>query len=66
MTGKTIIPFCSHGGSRLGSVVRDMKSICPNSSIVEIGLAISADNAVIASTSGEIDKWLEQIKINVY
>lgn len=62
MTGKTIIPFCSHGGSRLGSAVRDMKSICPNSSIVENGLAISADNAVTASTSGEIDKWLEQIK----
>ncbi len=62
MTGKTIIPFCSHGGSRLGSAVRDMKSTCPNSSIVENGLAISADNAVTASTSGEIDKWLEQIK----
>ena len=35
LSGKTIIPFCTHEGSRLGSSPRDMSQICPDSSIAE-------------------------------
>ncbi|HBC91494.1 MAG TPA: flavodoxin, partial [Pelotomaculum sp.] len=38
-SGKTIVPFCTHEGSRLGRSVEDITELCPQSTILE-GLAI--------------------------
>ena len=38
-SGKTIIPFCTHEGSRLGRSVRDITRLCPKSTVLE-GLAV--------------------------
>ncbi|GMO14850.1 MAG: flavodoxin [Treponemataceae bacterium] len=37
--GKTVIPFCTHNGSRLGSSVNDLKKLIPKATVPE-GLAI--------------------------
>ncbi|GHV69587.1 flavodoxin [Spirochaetia bacterium] len=37
--GKTVIPFCTHNGSRLGSSVNDLKRLVPKAAVPE-GLAI--------------------------
>lgn len=39
-SGKTIIPFCSHGGSALGSGPSDIRELCPGATLLE-GLAVS-------------------------
>jgi flavodoxin len=35
LSGKTIIPFCTHEGSGLGRSVSDFKNLCPNSTVLE-------------------------------
>ena len=37
--GKTVIPFCTHNGSRLGSSVNGLKKLIPKATVLE-GLAI--------------------------
>ena len=39
-SGKTILPFCTHGGSGLGSSIQDIKKLCPYAKLLE-GLAIT-------------------------
>ena len=59
-TGKTIVPFCTHGGSRFGSSLETLESLCPNAVIAE-GYEVyggSADNA-----SEEIAHWLETLTL---
>lgn len=48
-TGKTIIPFCTHEGSGLGSSERDIKKYCPNAS-VKSGIAIRGGSVKNADT----------------
>jgi flavodoxin len=43
LTGKTIIPFCTHGGSGLSGSVAAIRSLCPGSTILD-GLAVSRSN----------------------
>ena len=38
-SGKTIVPYCTHEGSGMGSSERDIKKLCPNAKVLS-GLAI--------------------------
>lgn len=40
LTGKKIAPFCTHGGSGMAQSVNNIRSVCPNSEILQ-ALAIS-------------------------
>lgn len=35
MAGKTVIPFCTHEGSRFGRSERDLRSLCPQARLLE-------------------------------
>jgi flavodoxin len=70
-TGKTIIPFCTHNGSRLGSSVEDIKRLCPNATILD-GLAIRGgrsgsfelgNDAARTNVQEEIISWLRRIGV---
>ncbi|MCA6071761.1 MAG: hypothetical protein LE168_05285 [Endomicrobium sp.] len=39
LAGKTIVPFCAHGGSYFCESINDVKKLCPNSAVLE-GLAV--------------------------
>lgn len=54
-SGKTILPLCTHAGSRMGSSERDIASICPNANLLE-GLAVSGSSA--ASAHSDVEKWI--------
>lgn len=58
LAGKKIAPFCTHGGSRLGSSVSDIKSLCKDSIILE-GLAVS--DSGISSAEKNISAWIKKI-----
>ena len=56
-TGKTIVPFCTHEGSGLGSSERDIKKLCPNAKILS-GIAIRGGS--VASADNLVLSWLKK------
>lgn len=56
-TGKTIIPFCTHGGSGMGQSERDIKKLCPKAS-VQKGLAIYGTK--VGQADKDVSAWLSQ------
>ena len=54
-SGKTIIPFCSHGGGRLGQSVTDIAKLAPRAAIKE---ALSVHYGGGNSLNRDIDAWL--------
>ncbi|HVN65744.1 MAG TPA: flavodoxin [Methanomicrobiales archaeon] len=57
-SGKTIAPFCTHEGSRLGRSVTDIKELCPQSTILE-GLAVRGSD--VRNAKDEVAGWLREI-----
>ncbi len=57
LSGKMIVPFCSHGGGRFGQSLTAIAKLAPQSELAE-GLAVSysGDN----SLPDEIAEWLEK------
>ena len=51
-SGKTVIPYCTHEGSGLGSSVDDLKRLCPSSVVLE-GTAIHGAEAAGADAEAE-------------
>ena len=60
--GKTIAPFCTHEGSRLGRSVADIRKLCPGATVLE-GLAIRGRDA--GNAQGDVAEWLRGIHIPV-
>lgn len=58
LTGKKIAPFCTHGGSGTANSVNDIRSVCPNSEILQ-PLAIYGSHAENSQES--IERWLTTI-----
>lgn len=58
LSGKTIVPFCTHEGSALGQSVTDLKKLCPKSTIAE-GLAIRAQS--VKNSDKDVTQWLRQL-----
>ncbi|NLH46013.1 MAG: flavodoxin [Acholeplasmataceae bacterium] len=56
--GKTVIPFCTHGGSGLGDSVSEIKKTLPQANVLS-GLAVRGSEAGKAQT--EIANWLKNI-----
>ncbi|PKP18032.1 MAG: flavodoxin [Bacteroidetes bacterium HGW-Bacteroidetes-22] len=61
LEGKTIIPFITHEGSRMGRSASDIKKYCPGSTILE-GLPIRESNAKGALR--DIASWLQCLGFN--
>ncbi|GFZ30785.1 flavodoxin [Clostridium zeae] len=59
LSGKMVIPFCTHRGSGFGGSVDDIVELCPNSTIIE-GLEIMDDENI----DQQIDSWLDRIPIS--
>ena len=55
-SGKTIIPFCTHEGSGLGSSERDIKKLCPDANVLP-GIAIRG--SAVANADNVIQSWLK-------
>ena len=53
LSGKTIIPFCTHGGGGFGRMIEDYKKECKNS-IIRDGIALKGDYSF-----DELKKWLD-------
>lgn len=57
-SGKTVVPFCTHGGSRFSSAVKTIREMEKNATVLN-GYTINRDR--VAETKEGILKWLEKI-----
>jgi flavodoxin len=58
--GKTIIPFITHEGNRMGRSVSDIKKLCPAASIEA---EHSFRGRSVQNSQNEVSEWLRKIKI---
>ncbi|MCP1224217.1 flavodoxin [Sebaldella sp. S0638] len=61
LSGKIIIPFCTHGGGGHGSIFRDIALLCPHSDILNGFEVFGKGNS---TGSDKILSWLNEIGIN--
>lgn len=59
-SGKVVIPFCTHGGSALGSSEGDIAELIPDSTMLE-GLAIRESD--VDNAESDVKEWLEKLEI---
>ncbi len=62
LSGKKIIPFCTHGGGRLGQSVSAIAKLSPASEILE-PFVVSYGGG--RSLERDMEKWLREIGVNV-
>lgn len=58
-SGKTIIPFCTSGGSGFSDSISTIKSLEPNADVVENGLSISGSR--IDNAQSDVASWLSEL-----
>ena len=61
-SGKTIIPFCPHGGSGFSRTESTIAELQPGATVSENGLAISRND--VAGSAQEIASWAEGLGLN--
>jgi flavodoxin len=59
-SGKTLIPFCTHGSGRWWRSREDLKKLCPSATVLE-GLAVSGTLA--RRSKDDVAEWLQKIGI---
>lgn len=60
LTGKTIIPFCTHAGYGSGNSYEEIQELCPDAVVLD-GLALEAEG--IDSSAEEIQSWLADLQL---
>lgn len=58
-SGKTIIPFNSHNGSRFSNTISTIEELEPEANVIEDGFTINERN--VPDAAGEIADWLSEI-----
>lgn len=58
LSGKTLAPFMTHEGSRMGRTLDDLRKLCPTATITE-GLPVRG--SAVDSAAPEVEKWLKKI-----
>ena len=63
LSGKTVMPFCTHAGSGLAGTVATIRSKCPEATVTE-GFAIAGTTVQSSaeSTKSSLGVWLEKVK----
>ena len=56
-SGKTLVPFCTHGGNGLADSPRDIAQSCPQATLVE-GFAVRGSRA--AKAQDDVLSWLQE------
>ena len=54
-SGKTILPLCTHEGSRMGSSEQAIAGLCPDATLLD-GLAVRGGSA--ASAQSDVEAWI--------
>jgi flavodoxin len=60
LSGKTIIPFCTHGGGRQANLFKNIAKLCPNSTAKK-GFVV--DGTTARRAKPDVKKWLQELEI---
>ena len=55
LAGKTVIPFCTHGGGGSGYIEKNMKRLCPKSTVLSIFSSYGS-----SAKDTEVESWLKK------
>lgn len=58
-SGKTIIPFVTHGGSGFSGTINKIKKLEPDATVIESGLSISRNN--VSKAQSDIKQWTDSL-----
>ena len=61
-SGKTIIPFNSHGGSGFSNTIEEIKELQPDANISDEGLSISRDK--VADSVQDVTDWAKSLNLS--
>ena len=61
LSGKTVIPFTTHGGSRFSDSISEIKRLQPNARLITQGLAISRDDIADDDTVTDVTNWINEL-----
>ena len=59
LSGKTIVPFCTHGGGGLGRIGRDIAKLCPQSTVLS---SFEIYGSGGGNAQARVSAWLRSIK----
>lgn len=59
LSGKTIIPFTTHGGSGFSRTIQTISELQPNATVVSDGLSISRNS--VSRAEGEVIDWVNGV-----
>lgn len=63
-SGKKIIPFTVHGGSRFADSLAEIKRLQPNAILVTDGFALSRSDVLDDDVPADVNKWLAALPID--
>ncbi len=58
-SGKTLIPFNVHNGSRFSRTIQTIQELEPNATVIEDGFTVSEQT--VADAAGDVASWLEEL-----
>ena len=59
-SGKTVVPFCTHGGGGLGRSVIDISNLCQKSTLPDSFAILGSE---VKTAQNKVSEWLWRIKI---
>jgi len=60
--GKTVIPFTTHGGSRLADSLREISRMQPQAKLVTRALSISRNDIADPDVPTQVEQWVKQVQ----
>jgi flavodoxin len=58
LSGKTIVPFCTHGGGGLGRIGKDIAKLCPQSTILS---SFEIYGSGTENAQAKVSAWLRKV-----
>ena len=62
LSGKKILPFCTHGGSGTAQSVDNIRKLCPHAEILQ---PLAVYGSQTANSRNEVKKWLSEAGFSV-
>ena len=60
LSGKTIVPFCTHGGGGLGRIDKDIAKLCPHSTVLS---SLEIYEGGRGNSQAKVSAWLSKVGI---
>ena len=58
LSGKTIVPFCTHGGGGLGRIGKDVAKLCPRSTVLS---SFDVYESETGNAQAKVSAWLRKV-----